>query len=134
MRKQKDVIIPVAREEVTVGKRARPVGRVRVQKRVVESTVPVELVSAREDVDVERVPIGRVVASMPETRIEGDTTIVPVVEETAVVEKRLLLKEEIRITKRRTERKRRAQVPVKREQVTVENDSSLGTSFRGERR
>ena len=50
-----------------------------------------------ERVDVERVPIGRVVDAVPPVREEGDTTIMPVVEEIVVVERRLVLKEEVRI-------------------------------------
>lgn len=78
--------------------------------------------TAEEDVDVQRVPVGRVVDVMPEVRTEGDTTIVPVVEETVVVRKRFLGREEMRITKRRSERKRRIRVPVRREQVEIEHE------------
>jgi uncharacterized protein (TIGR02271 family) len=48
-------------------------------------------------VQVERVPIGRTVAAVPPVREEGDTTILPVVEEVIVVERRLILKEEVHI-------------------------------------
>lgn len=122
MQRQERVVIPVAREEIAVDKRARPVERVRVRKRVVEENVPVELVSAREHVDVHRVAVGRIVATLPEPRVEGNTTIIPVVEETLVVEKRLLLKEEIHITKRRSEQKRVVNVALKREQVNIERN------------
>jgi uncharacterized protein (TIGR02271 family) len=125
-RRVERVVIPVAREEVAVGKRSRPSERVRVHKRVIDAEVPVELVSAREEIDIERVPIDRIVTSMPEPRVEGDTTIVPVVEEMVVIEKRLVLKEEIRITKRRTEQKRVVNVPVKREQVNIERELADG--------
>ncbi len=50
-----------------------------------------------ERVEVERVPIGRTVEAVPPIREEGDTTILPMVEEVVVVERRLVLKEEIRI-------------------------------------
>ena len=39
---------------------------------------------------------------MPVTRVEGDTTIIPVVEEVLYTEKRLFLREEVRVTRRRT--------------------------------
>lgn len=61
---------------------------------------------------------------MPQIRFEGDTTIVPVVEEVAVVQKRLVLREEIRITKRRRERRERMQVPLRRERAEVTRTSS----------
>jgi len=46
---------------------------------------------------VERVALDIPIDHMPDVRTEGDLIIVPVVEEVLVVEKRLILKEEIRI-------------------------------------
>lgn len=54
-----------------------------------------------EQAGVERVPVNRLVDNEPQTRQEGDVTIIPVVEEVLVVEKRLLLKEEIHIRRTR---------------------------------
>jgi stress response protein YsnF len=48
-------------------------------------------------VEVERVPIGRVIDAVPAVKDEGDLLVVPVVEETVVVERRLVLKEELHI-------------------------------------
>jgi len=56
-----------------------------------------------DDVSVERVPVNRIVEVLPETRQEGDITIIPVVEEVITIEKRLLLREEVRIRRSRTE-------------------------------
>ena len=47
--------------------------------------------------EIERVPIDRPVDAIPPVRLEGDTTILSVVEETIIVERRLILKEEVRI-------------------------------------
>jgi uncharacterized protein (TIGR02271 family) len=95
------VVIPEVREEARVVSHEVEAGRVRVTKHVSERE---ELVSApvvNERVRVERVPVGRTVDRMPEVRQEGDTTVVPVVEEVVVVERKILLKEEIRITRER---------------------------------
>ena len=56
-----------------------------------------------DDVSVERVPVNRIVDSPPETRQEGEITIIPVIEEVITVEKRLLLREEVRIRRSRIE-------------------------------
>jgi uncharacterized protein (TIGR02271 family) len=56
-----------------------------------------------EDVQVERVTINRMLDAPLEVRQDGDTTIIPVVEEVITVQKRLLLREEVRITRRRVE-------------------------------
>ena len=68
---------------------------------VAEGVETVSETLARETVDVERIPVGRVVEARPEVRQEGDVTIVPVVEERLVVRKELVLTEEIRLTRRR---------------------------------
>jgi len=56
-----------------------------------------------ESVQVEKIPVNRLLDGPVTTRQEGDVTIVPVVEEVIIVQKRLLLREEIRITRNRTE-------------------------------
>ena len=55
---------------------------------------------SEETVEVTRVPIDKVVETAPEIRTDGDVTIVPVLEEVLVVEKRLVLKEELHIRRR----------------------------------
>ena len=57
---------------------------------------------AHEDAIVETVPKGHRIFVAPVTRVVGDTTIIPIVEEVLYTEKRLILKEEIHITRRRT--------------------------------
>lgn len=54
-----------------------------------------------DDYDIERVHIGKVIEARAESRQEGETLILPVVEEVLVYQKKLLLKEEVRITRRR---------------------------------
>ena len=56
----------------------------------------------KEDIDVQRVPVNRVLDRPAETRIEDGVTIIPVMEERLKVEKQLILREEIRITKKRS--------------------------------
>ena len=73
-----------------------------------------------ERVEVERVAIGRPVDAAPAVRVEGDTTVIPVVEEVVVVERRLILKEEVRI--------RRVQVAgVHRETITLREQEVVVT-------
>jgi hypothetical protein len=56
-----------------------------------------------DDVTVERVPVNRLIDAPVETRQEGETTVIPVIEEVLTIQKRLFLKEEVRITRKRTE-------------------------------
>jgi hypothetical protein len=72
-----------------------------------------------EDVEVERVPVNRIIDQPVETRHEGDTMIVPVVEEVVTIQKRLLLKEEVHIRRRRTEVREPRRVIVQNGEIRV---------------
>ena len=84
--------------------------------------VPVDQVLTDEHVDIERVKKNQVVSKEdpPSIRQEGDTTIVPVLEEVLVVERRLVVKEEIRITRRRAKRREQQSVELKSEHIDIE--------------
>ena len=93
--------VEVAEERAHVDIVERVTGRVGVRTRTetVDETVEVSLESV--GADVERVAVDRYLEEgepVPRARQEGDTWILPVLEEVVVVEKRLLLKEELRIT------------------------------------
>ncbi len=94
--------IPLVEEQLTVSTRAVETGRVRVRTVVDEHTEYARADLFRDAVQIERVPVDREVAAVPIVREEGDTLIFPVVEEVLVIEKRLILKEEVRLTRTRT--------------------------------
>jgi stress response protein YsnF len=118
--REPDQVIPIVEEEVRLGKREVVTGRVRVSTKVdvVEEMARASL--SEEVVDVERVPIDRMVDTPPVVRTEGDLTIIPVVEEVLVVEKRLLLKEELHIRRRRTSEDVEVPVQVRKQRAVVE--------------
>jgi uncharacterized protein (TIGR02271 family) len=113
-------VIPVLVEELVVGKKAVPTGGVRVNRRVLEHDETVEVPLLREHVDVRRVLIDREVDGPLPIRREGETTIIPVVEEILVVEKRYRLKEEIHVSRTVSEEIHREQVTVRHQQADVE--------------
>jgi len=115
------IAVPIIAEQLLVGKRAVETGRVRVQKVVHEREAVVDEPLLHEDVQVERVAINQPITAAPEMRQEGDTLIIPVVEEILVVEKRLILKEELRITRRQTTVRDPQTVTLQREDVIVEH-------------
>ena len=92
--------IELAEEQATVSKIEVERGRVIVRTRVEERDEVVELSLRRDDVMVEHVPIGIVIEAPPAVREEDGVLIVPVIEEQLVVRTQLVLKEEIRITRR----------------------------------
>lgn len=112
------VVLPVVQERLVVGKRRVETGRVRVRKVVREQVAVVDEPLVQENVVVERVQVDRIVDASPPPRHEGDTLVLPVVEEVLV--KRFRLVEEIRITKRHTVTRRPMKVPLRREEAIVE--------------
>jgi stress response protein YsnF len=76
-------------------------GRVRVRTVVDEKLARVSEELERDDVTIERVPINKEVTEVPPIREEEGVLIVPLLEEVVVVEKRLMLKEELRVTRMR---------------------------------
>ena len=121
-------VIQVVEEVARITKREVETGRVRLHKTVREVDEPVEVLLRQEELEVERVPVGRVVAEAPAPRQEGDTYVIPVLEEVLVVEKRLFLKEELRVRRKATERTAREVVRLRKEEVTVEDLSPLPAS------
>ena len=117
------VVVPVVEERVTVEKQVVETGRVHVRKTVREQSHEVEVPLMSEELEVRRVEVGRVVddpKNPPRPRQEGDTYIVPVLEEVAVVEKRLVLREELHIHRKQQQTVHRETVDVRQEEAHVE--------------
>ncbi len=119
----KRVVIPVVQEMVEIEKHARRTGTVHVRRRVHEEVEEIDTPLVSEEIVVERVPVGRWIDAPVAERQEGDTTVIPVIEEVAVVVKRLRLVEEVRVTRRRTTHHVRDRVNVRRTEVEVERQA-----------
>jgi uncharacterized protein (TIGR02271 family) len=89
--------VPLVEEELTARTQERDLGSVRFEKRVESTQAQVTTEVGHEEVSVERVAINQPIDAAPESRFEGDTLIIPVVEEVLVTEKRLMLREEVHI-------------------------------------
>ena len=89
-------------EELSVGKESVETGRLRVSKQTHTREVAIEESLLRESAEIETIPIGRQIFEMPSVRHEGETIVVPIVEEILHTERRLILKEEVRLTQRKT--------------------------------
>jgi len=119
---ERELRLPVVQEELHVGKRITDTGKgVRLNKTVSEDIWRVDDSLLLQTVDIEHVPIDAwVTGETPSNRYEGNTLVVPVLEEVLVVEKRLRLKEEIRITAKSSQQPVSERVVLRKEQVTVE--------------
>jgi uncharacterized protein (TIGR02271 family) len=119
-RSEDTLVRPVVAEELAVGKRQVDAGGVRVSTVVHEREEVVDEPLWADEIEVERVPVHRVIEKPVEIRSEGETVIVPVLEEVLVVEKRLMLKEEIRVTRRRREKHEPQRVTLRSEEARIE--------------
>jgi uncharacterized protein (TIGR02271 family) len=119
----KPAVIPVIHEEATISKRVVETGKVRIAKNVREYEEIVDIPHFQEEVNVDRVPVNQFVDEAPSIRNEGDATIIPVLEERYVLEKRLFLVEELHIRKDRIEKHNPQTVKVLKEEVTIERIS-----------
>jgi len=113
------IVLPLHAEEVSVTRRVVAGATVRVATVTREHEHIVDEALRHERVEIERVPIGRTVDSVPPVREEGDTTIIPVVEEVVVVERRLVLKEEIRIRRVRGTEHHRESVVLRKQDAVI---------------
>jgi|SRR5215469_11183683 len=113
------VVIPLHAEEVSIGKKQVATGRVKVSTVTHSRSELVEQLLQSERVEVERVPMGQVVAKAPEVRTEGDITIIPVVEETVVLQRQLVLKEEVRIRRIRETQNYRESVVLRQQEAVI---------------
>jgi stress response protein YsnF len=119
-----EVVLPLVEEALRVGKRRVETGRVRVsvstdvEERVVRETL------RSERAELERVPVNRELAEgepAPVVRQEPDgTVVVPVLEEVLVVERRLVLREEIRMRLVSVDEPVEQPVAVRRQRASVE--------------
>jgi uncharacterized protein (TIGR02271 family) len=119
-----EAVLPLVEEALRVGRRRVETGRVRVsvatdtEERLVRETL------RSERVEVERVAVGRELAAgepAPAARREADgTLVVPVLEEVLVVERRLVLREEIRLRTIAAEDTVEQPVTLRRQRAEVE--------------
>ena len=115
-------------EELRVGTREREAGALKVRKRVRTEREQISVPTRHEEVSVERVPVEGREAS--EAEIGEGEVVMPVTEEEVVVEKRPVVKEELRIRKDVVEDEEVVEEDVRKEEVDVED----ATTTRGRSR
>ena len=120
-------VIPLVEERAVILKRKKLTGGLRVRTVVRESEEVIDQPLTTDEIEVERVPVGRWVEAPIPIRQEGETTIITLLEEVAVVEKRLRATEEVRITRRRTTRQAAQHVTLRREEAVVERLDAAGS-------
>jgi uncharacterized protein (TIGR02271 family) len=115
-----ETVVPVVQEELDVSKRVVESGRIRVNKKVETTESIVDEPLLHQGFDIQKTAVNRIIEDVPEPHYEGNTLVLPILEEVLVVEKRLILREEVRITPKREEVRDPQTHSLRREHVEVE--------------
>lgn len=119
-----EIVVPIIAEEIFVEKRMVESGGVRIHKTVRENLQIVDEPIIQENVDIERVAVNQFVETAPGIRYEGDTMIIPILEEVVVTQKRIFVREEIRVTKTREQHSNPQEITLRREEINFEEIES----------
>jgi len=116
-------VLRLHEETAQISKVSRVSGEVSVSTRTLTRDELVSQYLAHTNVEITTVPIGRAVDAIPAVREEGDVTIFPVMEEVLVIERRLMLKEEVHIRKVRTIERHQETVTLRYQEAVVSRNS-----------
>lgn len=118
----KDLSFTLAEEQLKADVYETQIGTVAISKRTevlpVEGAIDVQ----HDEVKIEHKEVNEPVADAEQPWYEGDTLVVPVYEEVLVTEKRLYLKEEIRITRIKETEQVTVRDTVRRQVIDVSSD------------
>ncbi len=128
-----NTVLPIIQEEAVINKRVVETGKVTISKKISEHEEIVDVPLFQEKVDVERVPINQVVQERPAVRQDGETMIIPVVQEQVFYQKRLMLVEELHVRKQVVETHQPQKITLVKEEVEIkrsaENDNSVDKAY-----
>jgi stress response protein YsnF len=114
---QNEIVIPVIEEEVIVEKRLTETGGIIISKKTGTEEKQVELQLEYENIRIEHIEVNQLMENRPEIRNEGDTIVIPVTREVLV--KKILLVEEIRITKEKITENHSENVSLRKDEITI---------------
>ena len=121
LRHGEQMVIPVVAEQATVRKQSVITGRVKIRKIISQREEIINEELLKEQVVIEHKPIDKLLTEAVSIRQEGDTLIIPVLEEVLVVDKRLMLKEEIHVTRKRVTVRETQTVDLRKESVDIQH-------------
>lgn len=115
--------IPIIEEHARVEKKVVERGVVRIDATIKEHVETISEALTHEEIEIQHVPMNVVIDVVPEVRQEGDVVIIPVVEETIVVSKRLVLKEELHVHRRTVSERASIPVTLRSTDIAVQRES-----------
>ena len=128
--KKNEEVIPVIQERAVVRREIQETGKVRVRKKVTEETAIVNLPIINESYHIERIPVESKILDEPPpaVRYEGNKTIVTVLKEITVVQKKYEVIEEIHLTLKLTETPMVQEITLRKEHVDIERSGNNTTT------
>jgi stress response protein YsnF len=115
--------IPIVEETIQIKRELIEKGSTRFTKKVDGETVEIPLTSRTQQYSIERIPVNRYVeVAPPGIRHEGKTMIISIIEEEAVIQKRLKIVEELHITLTEVETRTKTEVNLRKERIIIEKD------------
>jgi stress response protein YsnF len=122
-----ELAVPLSAEEAEVTRRSTVTGRVTVSTVTKARDEIIDELLTNEHAEIERVPIRQLVDAVPGIREEGDTTVIPVVEEVLIVERRLFLKEEVRVRRVKTMSRQQQTVTLREQDAVITRAKEAAT-------
>ncbi|WP_375383045.1 YsnF/AvaK domain-containing protein [uncultured Sphingomonas sp.] len=117
--------IPIFEESATIDKVRVQTDAVRIRTSVEERDVSVEEVLTQGALKIERFKLDREIEVAPPVREDGNVTIISLVEERLVAEKRLFVVEEIHITREVVQERVAIPVTLRAMRATIERPKDL---------
>jgi uncharacterized protein (TIGR02271 family) len=111
----------ILQEEASIDKKIVESGKVYIHKKVQETDEEISVPVSHESVSIKKVTVNKYVDVAPSVRNEGNTTIIPVIKEVLVIEKKLLLVEEVHVIKEVIEKTEEHTIPLRKEEIEVEH-------------
>jgi uncharacterized protein (TIGR02271 family) len=111
--------IPLVEEEIETNIHVRELGHVEIHKKIDEYLFEGDVPLRFHEVDIERIPIDEVVPDYIEPYMDGDTYVIPVIEEEVVTSTRLRLREEFRVRRTTAEHTEAVRAPYRRERLVI---------------
>jgi len=118
--------VPIYEERLRTEVRPVDLGEVRIHRTVEHVPMTATRSVERDELEIERVRVDRLLDQPVEPYQDGEWTVVPVMEEVLVVTRQLVLTEEVRIRTKRVAEEQEVYEVLRREHVSVEDATLHG--------
>jgi uncharacterized protein (TIGR02271 family) len=119
-KKDEKAIISIHEEKMHLSKEVVEKRKITIHKKVNTETVSHDVPLLHDHVQIEHIPVNKEVTEIPKIRETGNVTIIPIIEEVAVITKKIMLVKEIHITKEQIETLEHIETALRSESVTID--------------